>query len=687
MNARRRIITNTRFCKLRYAPVLFVEKVLFRGYFLIEVFMHVLVSPLSVRTLWSEFRRHIRPVLTAAALAVLSSNSSHALTQVVLASPQGVVTGTIFTDAQGNLMYKVESGGKELILPSRIGVTRDAVDLGSSAKLVAVQRTSLNEQYPMVGVKTVGHNHAEIAQISIVSGGVGYTLEARAFDDGFAWRIVVPGTGKHHIQGEASSWTLPEGSRVWYAERNNDWKLKSYAGEWFSTSIDKLPVVSSQGPIQTPPLVVEPPAGGYLVITEAALANYSGMRLRAVGGRRVQANFFEEDSGFDVDGTVTTPWRVTFVDKDLNALVNTDILQNLNPPADPELFADTTYIRPGRSVWRFWTRDTGSPAQEMAFVNYAAQLGFEYTLVDAGWDDWPNRWQGMADLCAYAKARHVGVFTWRNYKYISNPANNWEELREFLDNAKTAGLAGVKIDFINGESKERVDFERTALLFAAQRHLMVDFHGIQKPTGEVRTFPNAISREGIRGLELNRMPEGPIPPSHNAALPFTRYAVGYGDYTPLGYTWPGQTTWAHQLATVVAFTSPFMTIAEDPEVLLNNPATRPGLDVLKVIPATWDETVVLPGSSIGTLAMIARRTGRTWFLSVLNGKDVPVELKAFDLSFLGGGHYNAVIITSPERRSLARQVDKDFTANSTLTAHLSGGDGLLVWFRATDAPK
>ncbi len=633
---------------------------------------------------WSPHRAANLLVL-ALAISILSFNCAEA--QVVISGPQGKLTGTIFVDTLGNLMYKIVSNEDLVILPSRIGVTRDDVDLGTKAILGKPTRSSVNEQFPVLGVKMVAHNHANTALIPITGAGTQYTMEARAFDDGFAWRIIIPGTGKHHIQGEASSWTLPTHSRVWYSDRPNAWKLKSYAGEWFSTDIDKLPTVSSQGPIQTAPLIFEMQGGGYALITEAALADYSGMRLRAMGDRRMQADFSEQSAGFDVDGTVTTPWRVTFVDKDLNTLVNTDILQSLNPPPDPALFRDMSYIKPGRAVWRFWSRQTGSVKQEEEFVDYAAKLGFEYTLVDDGWEDWPDKWQGLTEVCTYAATRHVGVFAWRNYMYISNSDDNWGQLREFLDHAHKAGLKGVKIDFINGESKSRIDFERAALHFAAERKLMVDFHGIQKPTGEVRTFPNAISREGIRGLELNRMAEGPVTPSHNAALPFTRYAVGSGDYTPLGYSWPGNTTWAHQLATVVAFTSPFMTIAEDPEILLHDPATRPGLDVLQAIPAAWDETIVLPQSEIGTLSIIARRAGKTWFLSVLNGKETPVDLKPLDLSFLGKESYQAVLITSVERRSLVRHEIAGFTALSPLPMHLSGGDGLVAWFRSSNTSK
>jgi alpha-glucosidase len=602
--------------------------------------------------------------------------------QVVLASPNGKVQARIEAGENGSLCYSVTRKGITMVSRSRMGVTRDGIDLGEAVLLGRPVFSAIDETYPILGGKRMARNYAQAVTLPIESAKVKYKLEARAYNDGFAWRILVPGVGRHRVQGEASSWTLPFASKVWYGERNNSWKLKSYAGEWLATNLELLPTVSGQGPVQAPPLVAQTPEGVYLVISEAALVNYSGMRLRATGGGRVQADFFEGSSGFVVDGAITTPWRVVMMSEDLNGLVNSDLITNLNPPPDPVLFADRSYIKPGRTVWRFWSRQTGTPAQERQFVDYAVQLGFEYTLVDDGWKDWPHAWQEMTGLCTYARAKGIGVFAWKDYQYIHDPADHWRQLREFLDRSRQAGLAGVKIDFINGESKERIDFERAALLFAAQRRLMVDFHGIQKPSGEVRTFPNAITREGIRGLELNRMKEGPIPASHNAALPFTRFVVGYGDYTPLSYTWPGPTTWAHQLATVVAFTSPFMTIAEDPEVLLHDPSTRPGLEVLEHIPSVWDETVVLAPSSIGKLAMIARRSGRDWFLAVLNGSNLPLHLASIDLSFLGRGRYSAEIVTSPERRALAQRDEPEAGAQTQIGVDLSGGDGLVAWFKA-----
>ena len=602
---------------------------------------------------------------------------------VTLSSPAGEITASIDGDAQGKLVYSVKRGGVTVIAPSRIGVTVDGVDLGAGVSLGEAVVGTVDERYVVPGGKNGSRNQAVTLSLPVThrpSGQV-YTLEARAYDDGFAWRLIVPGVGVRRVSGEASSWTLPARSTVWFSERNSAWKLKSYAGAYRATDIANLPVVSSQGPVQCPPLTVElPEGGGYAVLTEAALANYSGLRLRAVGEDRVQADFTEGAKGFAVTGTITTPWRVTLAAADLDRLVSSDVITALNPPPDTALFADMSYIRPGRCVWRWWSRGTGTPEQERAMIDDAVSLRFEYTLVDDGWKIWTDAWKRIAELSAYGRGRGVGVFIWKDCNDVSAPADNYAALRMFLDSAKSAGVAGVKFDFFNAESKERIDFQRTVLQLAAERRLMVMLHGVQKPTGEARTFPNEITREGIRGLELNKMDEGPISPAHNAALPFTRYLAGHGDYTPLGYSHPGATTWAQQLATVVQGTSPLLVIAEDTDVLLRDASTKPALDVLKAIPAVWDETRVIAPSRIGELAILARRVGTTWFLAALNGS-TPMTVSDVDLSFLGEGSYTAVLITSPSPHALARREMAGVSAQTKLTQELAAGDGAVVWFR------
>ena len=218
-----------------------------------------------------------------------------------------------------------------------------------------------------------------------------------------------------------------------------------------------------KAPIQLAPLVLELPDGTYAAITEAALSNFSGMRLRAVGKRRVEADFTEGADGFEVEGEIVTPWRITLVAQDLNALVNSDLLTNLNPAPDAALYSDTAYIRAGRCVWRWWSQDTGTPAQEREFVEYAAALNFEFSLVDDGWKDWPACWDELQTICDLGRAKGVGVLVWKDYKDVSAPDDNYAQLRAWLDQIQSVGASGVKIDFMNAESKDKIAFQSAAL--------------------------------------------------------------------------------------------------------------------------------------------------------------------------------------------------------------------------------
>ena len=215
---------------------------------------------------------------------------------------------------------------------------------------------------------------------------------------------------------------------------------------------------------------------------------------------------------------------------------------------------------------------------------------------------------------------------------------------------------------------------------------MINFHGISKPTGESRTYPNEMTREGIRGLELNKMKEGPIPAFHNAALPFTRFVAGHGDYTPVGYSNPGPTTFAHQLATAIVFTSPLQVIAENPAVLLEDERVVPALDVLMAIPPVWDETRVLAPSAIAETAVFARRSGASWFVGALNGTEETRTIDRLDLSFLGTGTYRAVLLSSPEPERF-RRIERELgSAERTLAVTMGPGDGFAAMFVPLDKP-
>jgi alpha-glucosidase len=615
---------------------------------------------------------------------------------LVLASPSGATRAEILVSDLGALSYAVSFQGHPVVEPSPLGITFEGVNFGTDLRVDSVTRAEVTDIFPVMGGFSTATQRAGEVKVALIhrASGQRMRLEARAYEDGFAYRYVMERVEGGLVAGEQSSWRLPAGSRVWFFERASGHKLKTYAGEWMATDLARLPTISAQGPVQGAPLVLQlPDATGYAVITEAVLANYSGMRLRAVGENTLVADL-ADDNGFRVDGPVISPWRVTLLSRDLDGLVNNSVVLGLNPSADPRLFADTSYIKPGRSVWRWFQAGTGTPPEERQFVDYARALGFEYTLIDNGWQEWPDAWRELRELTSYARGQGVGVWVWKHFRDVQNPAGDWADLRGFLDALTTAGVAGVKMDFMNSEQKARIDFDFAVLRLAAERRLMVDFHGVHKPSGEMRTFPNELTREAIRGLEINRMSdlkpenlEPLIPATHNAALPFTRLLLGPGDYTPFSLVRPGPTTWAHQLATVVQFTSPLQVIAEHPEKLLSDPAMKPALDVFQAIPSTWDETRVLAPSEIGALSVFARRKAADWFIAALTGAGRVEESLPLDLSFLGTGRFRATVIASAGAKGFSREEVADIGASSTLAARLGAADGWVAWVRPMQAAE
>jgi alpha-glucosidase len=369
-------------------------------------------------------------------------------------------------------------------------------------------------------------------------------------------------------------------------------------------------------------------------------------------------------------GDITTPWRVIIVGKDLNALVSSDIVHNLNPPPDPKLFPKgfaTDWIKPGRAVWKYLDGGANTFDDMKNFCRWAGELGFEHHVIEGFWRRWSD--EQLKELVAYGKERGVGIWLWRHSRELRAA----ESRRAFFQQCRNAGVVGVKLDFFDHEAKEVIDLYETLLRETAEHKLMVNFHGANKPTGESRTWPNELIREGVRGMESSRLKERA---HHNTTLPFTRYLAGHGDYTPVHFgARRGDTTWAHQIATAAIFTEPLLTYGAHPTNLLNNPA----LEMIKSIPAVWDETIVLDGSAIGELAAFARRNGNTWFLAVLNG----TEKRAFKapLSFLGKGNYAAHIVRDDPADSAAVKIERaQLTAKDTLDLELAAGGGYIARF-------
>jgi hypothetical protein len=596
---------------------------------------------------------------------------------VVIASPGGQVTSTI-EQIDGKLTYSMQFNGKTVIEQSALGVTVDGLDIGERVfwdHAQAVTTAPAEETYPIFGNHATARDHHTLTTIPITDATTGlvYTLEVKLFDDGIAFRYVLPeGAADKVISGESTSFNLPGDSTVWYQTNTI-----SYEGKFTKQNAKAVPSGTKIGPPMTVKLSND---AGYAFISEGALVNYVGMTLLAEGNGHFKANFVNGGS-WKLSGDVSTPWRIVSVAKDLNGLVNSDIVTNVNPPQDPIFDNNTDWIKPGTSTWSWVVDGDVSKRNMMLYIDYASEMGIPYNLIDEGWTDWASTpeeyWAAVKEVVDYGKSKNVDSWLWKSasdrmgVKGLFNKADRLA----FFEKASAAGVVGVKLDFIDGEELFKMNFYKETLEDAAKYHLMVNFHGANKPTGMSRTYPNELSREGVHGLE-----QGAPPADHNTTLPFTRYLAGHGDYTPMSFSnRMGKSSWSHQIATALSLTSPILSFGEHPENMLLNPAA----ELLKGMPTAWDETIILPGSEIGEVSAMARRSGTTWYVAVMNG--LTERTMDLNLSFLASGNYNAQIYADDPSRQDGYSIDKKVvTSGSVLSMNMRGSGGYVAKFSQLD---
>jgi len=614
--------------------------------------------------------------------AVVCTPALFAADALTVASPDTKLR-LAFSLRDGGVAYAVTFNDKPVMESSSLKVVVDDKELTHGVELGQGESSRTNEKYPWRGVHSEAVNHFNGLKIPVTHKGSAtrYTIEARAFNDAVAFRHIIAGGDQPRVPDEATSFRLPAGSTVWSHDLGGHYEdtyEKKDVGE----------IAAEQW--AAPPVTFKLPGNaGYGSITEAALFNYSGMALQADGKRgfnvvlghkhpisypfrlRYSNDIEQVSRPAAITGTITSPWRVIMVAADLNTLVNCDAVHNLCPTADPKLFPNgmkTDWVKAGRAVWKYLDRGANTFDEMKAFSRMAGELGFEYHVIEGFWSRWPD--EQLKELVDYSRQRGVGLILWKHSRQLRTP----EARDEFFNKLQQAGAAGAKIDFFDHEHKEVVDLYTTLLSEAAKRRLVVNFHGANKPTGESRTFPNELIREAVRGMEASRLQERA---GHNATLPFTRFLAGHADYTPVHFgTRRGDTTWAHQIATAAVFTEPLLTYGAHPTNLLANPA----VEMIKSIPAAWDETIVLPPSEIGEVAAFARRSGDKWFLAIINGP-AKRTLKV-PLTFLrGGAHLTSIVHDDPNEPAAVKLENTTVQPKDSLTVDLVSGGGFIARFQ------
>jgi alpha-glucosidase len=603
--------------------------------------------------------------------------------QVQVVSPDGNVKLTILPNAE-RLSFTVKLGNMIVIDPSPIVMKLDGYDLSSGVVFKKAERYEIDETYPWHGANDTAVNRCNGVKISLQHdlSFTDYVLEIRVFNDGVAFRHVIPGDENvSRVPDEYTTFVVPAGSTVWNHDLSGH-----YEAAYKKQDISEIEAGQWAGPPVTFKL---PDSADYGSITEADLVNYSGMALEADGrrglitglGHRQPLNYpYELRYGREeakrlgkpasITGTITTPWRVVMVAKDLNTLVNSTIVPNLCPPPDPEYFpqgVETPWVKPGRAVWRYLDGGDRSFEGMKEFSRLAGQLGFKYHVIEGFWSRWSD--EQIRELVEYSRRQGVGLLFWKHSKELSTP----EQREAFFARLHKLGVAGAKIDFFDHEAKEVIDHYEALLKKAAENQMVVDFHGANKPTGRQRTWPNELVREAVRGMESSSLRQRA---RHETILPFTRFLAGPAEYTTMHFgDRRGDTTWTHQIASLAVFSAPLLTVAAHPQSILDNPA----VDVIKSIPPVWDETIVLPESAIGELAIFSRRTGKTWFLAVMCGPQA--RTIQVPLSFLGDGQYNASLVRDNKERADAVVLENmSVKSSDTLTIEMTHGGGFVGRF-------
>lgn len=581
-----------------------------------------------------------------------------AASAIKVSSPDGGIVTTVTLSKLGELSYSIIFNKETVLYRSKLGIVVDTVDLGKNCTLISVSRSSYDTVYQTRGVHNIARDHYQQAILQYANKGNGtkFYITVRAYDDGVAYRYNVPGTSNHLINGENSQWVIPDNSTVWY---NMDYEELHHhdRSQNLKTGFAVMPVTIALRKNQ-----------GFMTLTEGNLVNYCGSRLKFKSGNRIQIDLVGRPT---VEGEIETPWRLTIISRNLNGLVNSDLVTDVCPSASPEL-QHADWIKPGRAVWSWWAAETVGPEEQKRYVDMGSKLGFEYNLIDGGWDKWPDAWGALKDVVDYSEKKNIHTWVWMHSRDLADKTAR----NSFFKRVKETGVVGVKIDFFPPENIETVNYYNDILSEAAHWKLMINFHGTNKPTGRMRTWPNDMTQEGIRGQEWHITRYNRTEPfDQGTILPFTRFIVGPGDYTPCALN-PKELrgfSWTHEYAEAVIFTSPVQHFADDPKFYLESP----GKELLMNMPSVWDETIVLPGSKIGEVAAFARRKGNCWYVAVVNGnhaRDFQIHL-----SFLGKGLWDLVgFADNLKKEDDMKPQGKRVSGNATLKFRIRAGGGYIA---------
>jgi alpha-glucosidase len=602
--------------------------------------------------------------------------------------------------------YDVVLGGRAILEDSTLSMDVDHKVLGKDAtKVVRAKATTHDEVIePVVRQKFAKiRDHYNEQRIEFDGG---YAVTFRAYNEGVAYRFETSlPAAEIKIYSEEMNLNFAANDTAYYPTEDSfmSHNERKYLPQRLS---DILPEF-----IASLPAVVEVGQGASVAVAESDVEEYPGLWLKGTAGPGLAATFppfplkDHKDTELNVPvteaadyiavtkGTRTYPWRVLgIVDQDKDLLTN-EIVYLLEKPSQ---VADTSWIKPGKVAWDWWNAlnlygvdfHTGVNTETYKyFIDFAAKYQIPYIILDEGWYKHGDILEvvpavNMEELSAYAKQKNVGLILWAGWKELD------EKLIPALDQFAKWDIKGIKVDFMQRSDQWMIGYYHRVSREAAKRHLLVDFHGDQKPATMTRTWPNLINTEGVRGLEWDKW-SAETDPKHSTTLPFTRMFLGPMDYTP-GAMLNGSKlefraiatrpmsmgTRCQQLAMYVIYDAPLQMLSDSPSNYEREPEA---MEFLKPVPSVWDDTKPLSGK-ISDYVVVARRSGNDWYVGAMTDW-TPRDLD-IDFSFLPDGEFHMQSYedgVNADRMGADYKMKKSTVNKSTkLKVHLAPGGGFAA---------
>jgi alpha-glucosidase len=535
-------------------------------------------------------------------------------------SAADAVTARVALTRDGGLTLTAARGGTTVLRPSTLGIRTADADFTTGLRYTGERDERIHETYTtVIGARTHHTEDARQSTFTFTKAGHTMRLAVRVSADGVAYRYLVPGPPETvTVLGEASEYSVPASADSFLLPWDNG--RSDYEGMHVHTTVAQ----AAPADYGYPSLFHV--GDSWMLLGETGVdGHYGGSRLTlSAPADATEARFHLTlpDPAEVSSGGLATPWRTIQIG-DLATIAESDMTTDL---AAPSQVADTSWIKPGKAAWSWWSEGTGDLALQKKYVDFVARQGWQYVLVDSGWSaDW------MPELCQYARSKGVGVWLWDDWQHLDQQSERDRSLPLW----KSWGIAGVKIDFLESDGQDRMRWMDAVLKDTAKYRLMVNFHGAPLPRGQERTWPQVMSFEAVHGAEGTKPKPGrvPYPAWYYTTLPFTRNLAGPMDFTPVTFSGVRPTSDAAELALSVVYQSGVQHFADSVASYDRHPAAE---RFLRGVPTVWDETRLVDGDPADR-AVFARRSDDDWYLGAITAGAARTLHEP--LTFLGPGDW------------------------------------------------